>query len=139
MNREQTRFTITACSIVLAGMAVAACVSGGGDTAAGAKSASAGCSRETLQKLADTYVKAQASGKADSVPLAKGAYYGENDKPMDITKGVLASPLKIDFSRSFYDTTQCAAFTELTAATDPHPYVIHTRMEAGRNGKVSKM
>ncbi len=64
------------------------------------------------------------------VPLAKGASYAENDKAMDIDKGVLAGPLKVDFTRSFYDTTQCAAFTELVAATDPHPYVIHTRMEA---------
>jgi hypothetical protein len=58
---------------------------------------------------------------------------------MDIAKGVLAGPLKIDFTRSFYDTTQCAAFTEVVAATDPHPYVILTRMEASEGGKVSKM
>ena len=58
---------------------------------------------------------------------------------MDIAKGVLAGPLKVDFTRSFYDTTQCAAFTEVVAATDPHPYVIHTRMEATKDGKVSKM
>jgi hypothetical protein len=58
---------------------------------------------------------------------------------MEIGKGVLAGPLKVDFTRSLYDTTQCAAFTELVAATDPHPYVILTRMEATRDGKVSKM
>jgi hypothetical protein len=58
---------------------------------------------------------------------------------MDISKGVLAGPLKIDFTRSFYDTTQCAAFAEVVAATDPHPYVILTRMEASEDGKVSKM
>jgi hypothetical protein len=58
---------------------------------------------------------------------------------MDIAKGVLAGALKVDFTRSFYDTKQCAAFTEIVAATDPHPYVIHTRMEATGDGKVSKM
>jgi hypothetical protein len=47
--------------------------------------------------------------------------------------------LKIDFTRSFYDTTQCAAFAEVVAATDPHPYVILTRMEATEKGEVTKM
>jgi len=125
--RRERRVTITFCSIAIAGMAFAA-------------NASAACKRETLQKLADTYVKAQTIGKPNLVPLAKGASYAENDQAMDIAKGVLAGPLKIDFTRSFYDTTQCATFTELTAATDPHPYVIHTRIEATSNGKkVSKM
>jgi hypothetical protein len=126
MRSEKTRITIMFCSIVLAG-------------AAFAPSARADCSRKTLQKLSDTYVKAQTAGKATMVPLAAKAYYGENDKAMDIAKGVLAGPLKIDFTRSFYDTKQCATFTEVVAATDPHPYVIHTRMEATKGGKVSKM
>ena len=87
------------------------------------------------QKLADTYVKAQTAGNAATLPLAKGASYAENDKTMDLAKGVLAGPLKVDFTRSFYDTTQCATFTELMAATDPHPYVIHTRIEATEKGR----
>ncbi len=126
MNTERARVTITVCSIAVAGMVFAA-------------SASAACSRDMLHKLTDTYVNAQKAGKAGMVPLAKGAYYGENDKAMDIGKGVLASALKVDFTRSFLDTTQCATFTEVVAATDPHPYVIHTRMEVNGNGKVSKM
>jgi len=104
-----------------------------------AADASAACKREALQKLTDSYVKAQTAGKASMVPLDKGATYGENDKAMDISRGMLAAPVKIDFTRSFYDTTQCAAFTELVAATDPHPYVILTRMEATEKGQVSKM
>ena len=51
----------------------------------------------------------------------------------------MSGPLKVDFTRSFHDTTQCATFTEVVAATDPHPYVIHTRMEVTTGGKVSKM
>jgi hypothetical protein len=104
-----------------------------------AADARAECSREMLRKLAADYVTAQSTGKPALLPLAKGASYGENDQAMDIGKGVLASALKVDFTRSFLDTTQCAAFTELVAATDPHPYVIHTRMEATKGGKVSKM
>lgn len=113
-------------SIVLAGVAFAA-------------DARAECSRETLQKIAATYVKAQTDGKPGMLRLAKGASYAQNDQAMDIGKGVLAGPLKVDFTRSFHDTTQCATFTELVAATDPHPYVIHTRIEATGDGKVSKM
>jgi hypothetical protein len=104
-----------------------------------ATSARAECSREMLQGLADTYVKAQTDGKAGMLPLASGASYAENDQAMDIGTGVLAGALKVDFTRSFLDTTQCATFTELVAATDPHPYVIHTRIEATQDGKVSKM
>jgi hypothetical protein len=107
--------------------------------AAFATTARAECSRDMLQKLTDTYVKAQSAGKPATLPLAKGASYTENDQAMDVGKGVLAGPLKVDFTRSFYDTTQCATFTEVVAATDPHPYVIHTRMEVTGGGKVSKM
>jgi len=102
--------------------------------------ANADCSRKTLQKLTDTYVKAQTAGDASKLRFAKGSTYGENDKAMDVKQGVLAGALKVDFTRSFHDTKQCATFTEIVAASDPHPYVIHTRMEATKNGKqVSKM
>ena len=104
-----------------------------------ATNAQAACSRAMLQKVADTYVAAQKDGKADLLPLARGASYAENDKAMALGQGVLAGPLKVDFTRNLYDTTQCIAFTELVAATDPHPYVILTRMEATPKGKVSKM
>ena len=123
---RRVKVAIMSCSIVLAGLGFAA-------------NAKAECSRETLQKLADTYVKAQTTGNASIVPLAQGASYAENDQAMNIGKGVLGGALKVDFTRSFHDTRQCATFTELVAATDPHPYVIHTRMEATNDGKVSKM
>ena len=125
-TRERVRGAITLCSVALAGLALAS-------------DARAQCTRETLQKLADTYVKAQTAGNATMLPLAAGSSYAENDKAMDVAKGVLAGPLKVDFTRSLYDTTQCIAFTELVAATDPHPYVIHTRMEATEKGQIRKM
>src|SRR5262245_17093521 len=126
MKREKIKVTIMFCSIVFAG-------------AIFTTNASAACSRETLQKLADTYVKAQTAGNATMLPLAAGASYAENDKVMDVAKGVLAGPLKIDFTRSLHDTTQCATFTEMVSASDPHPFVIHTRMEATEQGHVKKM
>jgi len=138
VNRKNIRVTILSCSIVLAGMVLAAC-GARGDAETAAKNDSGSCTREKLMKLTDAYVQAQTAGHASMVPLAEGAYYGENDKAMDVGAGVLAAPMTIDFTRSFYDTTQCATFTEIVAATQAHPYVIHTRMEATADGKASKM
>jgi hypothetical protein len=117
---------MTVCSIALAG-------------AAYATSAQAECSRATLQELAGKYVQAQSTGDSTKLRFTKGASYAENDKTMEAAGGVLARPLKIDFTRSLFDTRKCAAFTEVVAATDPHPYVIHTRIEATAKGEVSKM
>jgi hypothetical protein len=135
--RTPPRVTITFCSIALAGLAITACApSSDGGTAS---NASAECTREMLQKLADTYVSAQKAGTPATLPFAANASYAENDTTMDPATGVLAEALTVDFTRSFHDTTTCASFTELTAATHAHPYVIHTRMEATNDGKVSKM
>lgn len=60
--------------------------------------------------------------------LGSNISYAENDTPMDIKKGVLSQAVTVDFNRSLLDTTQCATFTEISAATNKHPYVIHTRM-----------
>lgn len=113
------------CSIVLAGMAVATNVQ-------------AACDREMLQQVADTYIAAQSTGQPAMMPLAAESYYGENNLPVDIAAGILAEALPVDFTRSFYDTTQCATFTELVSATNAHPYVIHTRMEVSE-GEVTVM
>ena len=126
MRRERTRVAIISSTVVLAGMAFAA-------------EAKAECSRDVLQKIADTYIKAQKEGKPASLPFAPGATYVQNDKTTDASTSVLAEALTVDFTRSLHDTTQCATFTELVAATHPHPYVIHTRMEATQDGKVTKM
>jgi hypothetical protein len=104
-----------------------------------AADASAACSRDSLQALTDIYINAQTSGKAAMLPLADSAYYGENDLPRDIAAGILAQAITPDFTRSFFDTTLCATFTEFVAATHEHPYVIHTRMEVNDDNQVSIM
>jgi len=104
-----------------------------------ATSAQAECNREMLQNLASTYVEAQSAGKPTMLPVAADSYYAENNVALDISGGVLAEALTVDFTRSFYDTTQCATFTELVAASHPHPYVIHTRMEATETGEVTRV
>jgi len=90
--------------------------------------ASAACTRAQLQEATAAYLKAQAAGQPSWPSLAENVSYLENDVTTDIKKGVLSQAVTIDFNRSLYDTTQCATFTEITAATNKHPYVIHTRM-----------
>jgi hypothetical protein len=113
-------------AIVLAGLALAT-------------GARAECNREMLKELAGTYVEAQSAGEPAMLPVATASTYRENDVDLDIAQGVLTQALTVDFTRSFYDTMQCATFTELVAATHSHPYVIHTRMEATEDGEVTTM
>lgn len=90
--------------------------------------ASAACNRTVLQTLAISYVQAQAAGDLSLLSLTKNATYIENEVPTDISKGVLSQAITIDLSRSLLDTTECSIFTEITAATDKHQYVIDARM-----------
>ncbi|KAI0906968.1 hypothetical protein F4823DRAFT_45680 [Ustulina deusta] len=100
----------------------------------------AACGRATLQEVAAAYIQAQASGELTLLGLAANTSYAENDNLVDIKKGVLSQPITIDFNRSIYDTAQCATFTELTAATSKHPYVIHTRiLLTGDGSKITKI
>ncbi|KAI1407281.1 hypothetical protein F5Y13DRAFT_175209 [Hypoxylon sp. FL1857] len=93
-----------------------------------ASQALAACTREQLQEATAAYVKAQAAGDLQLTALASNVTYLENDTPMDISKGVLSQAITIDLNRSLHDTTECATFTEISAATNKEPYVIHTRM-----------
>ncbi|RYP59256.1 hypothetical protein DL769_008611 [Monosporascus sp. CRB-8-3] len=92
--------------------------------------ASARCNRELLMGATETYVAAQASGNSTAVSSMSvgNLTYTENEQPVDIHEGVLTTPIKIDHDRSVHDTENCATFTEIIAASDPHPYVIGTRI-----------
>jgi hypothetical protein len=93
-----------------------------------AAGALAACTRAALEDITAAYVKAQTAGQPSLLSLASNASYAENDVSMDIAKGVLSQAITVDFSRSLHDSTECATFTEITAATSKHPYVIHTRI-----------
>ncbi|KAL2192876.1 hypothetical protein P885DRAFT_64492 [Corynascus similis CBS 632.67] len=99
-------------------------------------SAAASCSREVLQEVTKAYVAAQEAGDASLltglVSPHSNQVYLENNQVVGgglaDPSGALGSPLQIDFSRSIHDPDQCATFTEIIAASDPHPRVIHTRI-----------
>ncbi|KAI1208014.1 uncharacterized protein F4807DRAFT_432830 [Annulohypoxylon truncatum] len=90
---------------------------------------SAECSRALLKDATEQYVSAQSSGQIDIfTALASNLTYTENEQPLDIKTGVLSQPIKLDQNLSIHDTTLCATFTQLIAASAEHPYVIGTRM-----------
>ncbi|KAK4159262.1 hypothetical protein QBC43DRAFT_222403 [Cladorrhinum sp. PSN259] len=89
------------------------------------------CTRATLQKGTSEYLAALTSGSLStfsSLSTTPKPIYQENDVNLDISKGVLSKPVKIDFNLSIYDTTLCASYSEIVATTG-HPYVIGTRLE----------
>jgi hypothetical protein len=89
---------------------------------------SAACTRASLQDGAAAYIRAQTAGQPSQLPQAANLQYAENDVLKNISSSVLSQALTIDLHRSIFDTSSCATFTEITAATHTHPYVINTRM-----------
>jgi hypothetical protein len=91
--------------------------------------AQAGCSRERLKEMADQYRAAQAAGSIimNMRPMGEWVNYYENYELSSMTfGGVIASPQKVDWDRSFYDTVACQVYVE-SIITDPkHPYVLAT-------------
>ncbi|AEO67268.1 uncharacterized protein THITE_2031700, partial [Thermothielavioides terrestris NRRL 8126] len=92
----------------------------------------AACPRSFLENITSTYVTAQKSGQPALLTALTTAspnfIYLENNKLSDLRTGAVSTPLKIDVARSLHDPDECATFTELIAATDPRPHVIHTRI-----------
>ncbi|KAF2450024.1 hypothetical protein P171DRAFT_350348 [Karstenula rhodostoma CBS 690.94] len=93
-----------------------------------AATTAAACPRSTLQSATTALLTAQTAGNPSALPLTPNTTYLENDAALPLSSSVLTTPLPIDLSRSLHDTTLCATFTEIIAATAPHPYVLMTRM-----------
>ena len=91
------------------------------------------CTREILRERAQQYLAAEADGQVimHVKPMGEWVSYYENGELSSMTfGGVIASPQKVDWHRSFYDPVTCTAFVE-SVITDPkHPYVIGTSIRA---------
>ncbi|KAK3358757.1 hypothetical protein B0T25DRAFT_74423 [Lasiosphaeria hispida] len=96
------------------------------------------CTRDFLKAQAEAYLAAQAAGKADGLKASSSVTYTQDFKAASLATGILATPLKIDFNRSIYDTTQCATFTEIVVADSATPYVLGTQMRF-TDGALSKI
>ncbi|KAK1756727.1 hypothetical protein QBC47DRAFT_451309 [Echria macrotheca] len=95
------------------------------------------CTRDFLKTQAAKYVAAQVAGTLGELATSS-VTYTQDFKPATLGTGLLAKPLKIDFNRSTYDTTQCATYTEVIAASSTPPYVLGTQMRF-TDGVLSKM
>src|SRR3989442_3265993 len=100
--------------------------------------AQATCTRSDLQSAVDAYLAAQRSGNPASLSWAASAKYIENTTETQFDKGILKSPLKIDFSRSLLDTEICETFTEVIVMDKSHPYVLGVRIKIA-NRKISEL
>jgi len=100
----------------------------------------ADCSRSMLQEATAGYLAAVAAGKSTFPALGTDKVeYVENTKDVDITKGILSQPIRIDFNLTLYDTTQCASYTEIVSTDTKHPYVIGSRLAFDANNKVNRI
>ena len=98
--------------------------------------AQAPCTRADLQSAVNSYIAAQ-RGSA-SLPLAPSAKYIENTVESAFDKGIVKTPLKIDFTRSLLDTEICETFTEVIVTDKSHPYVLGVRLKVA-NGRISEL
>ncbi|KAF1968694.1 hypothetical protein BU23DRAFT_440305, partial [Bimuria novae-zelandiae CBS 107.79] len=86
--------------------------------------------RSFLQARGADYLSAQLTGTPSTflTHAAQNFTYIENNTPTS-SNITLTYLLKIDYNYTIYDTARCATFSELVSASDPHPYIIHTRVE----------
>jgi len=102
---------------------------------------SAACTRDFLKAEAVKYVAAQTAGKPSTLTanVTGTIAYTQDFKVVELGAGILSKALKVDFTRSLYDTTQCAIFTEIVAASNTPPYVIGTQLRYSADGVLNKV
>lgn len=92
------------------------------------------CTRESLLSEAAAYITAQTAGKTDGLKMSATNFtYRENNKVVDIKRGVINQPLKIDLNRSTADTVACASYTMLISTSGSKPYVLATQIRHDDN------
>jgi len=100
--------------------------------------AQSACTRTQLKAAADSYVAAQTAGDISKMVLADDAKFLENMAEVEKATGMWNTALKIDLSRSFYDTERCKTFTEVVVTDKKHPYVLGTRLSVSA-GKITEI
>ena len=86
------------------------------------------CTRGGLQRAVNMYVEAQTSGDISGLPLAGSTGYYENTVLMNISEGLINTPMTINHHRSIFDTDTCQSFTEVIVNDKDNPYVLGTRL-----------
>jgi hypothetical protein len=92
--------------------------------------AQAGCTREQLDDVAQSWINALEKGSPFEMQLGEWVDYRENFK-LGTLSGIFTKPRKVDHSMKLLDDTSCTVFIE-TVMTDPeHPYVMATQIVRG--------
>lgn len=96
-------------------------------------SAQGQCARETLQDVADRYVKAQHDGSVFALPVGEWVDYRENYGLVSSATGVISQPSDFAWHVALVDTGNCRVLVE-GVILKPKPYVVATRLAWSFNG-----
>ena len=100
-------------------------------------SAESRCDRHGLEAAASRLLTTLSTGNLGwlQTVLAENATYSENLVPMQIgsRNSTLARKLRVDYSRTTVDTTECATFTEIVAADPRDPWMLATQLRFGNS------
>jgi hypothetical protein len=101
--------------------------------AAPAAAQAGNCSRETLQDVADRYVKAQHDGSVFALPVGEWVDYRENYQLVSTATGVIGQPADFAWHVELVDPGACRVFVQ-GVILKPKPYVVGTTMAWSFNG-----
>jgi hypothetical protein len=85
------------------------------------------CSRDTLQDVANRYVKAQQTGSIFTLPVGEWVDYRENYQLVSTATGVIGQPADFAWNVQLVDTGNCRVFVQ-GVILKPKPYVVGTRL-----------
>jgi hypothetical protein len=100
------------------------------------------CTRLLLTEAVNAYLSAQTSGQPSILTPhfdnSTWLGYFENSLKLSLNSSILSTPLAISHSRSLYDTTACATYTEVIVNSTSNPHVIGTQLRF-TNHKINKV
>jgi hypothetical protein len=91
------------------------------------------CARDTLQDVANRYVKAQHDGSVFALPVGEWVDYRENYGLVSTTTGVIGQPADFAWHVELVDPEACRVFVQ-GVILKPKPYVVGTALAWSFNG-----
>jgi hypothetical protein len=91
------------------------------------------CARDTLQDVANRYVKAQHDGSVFALPVGEWVDYRENYGLVSTTTGVIGQPADFAWHVELVDPGACRVFVQ-GVILKPKPYVVGTALAWSFNG-----
>jgi hypothetical protein len=91
------------------------------------------CARDTLQDVANRYVKAQHDGAVFALPVGEWVDYRENYQLVSVNTGVIGQPSDFAWHVELVDPVACRVFVH-GVILQPKPYVTGTALAWSFNG-----